>query len=120
MRWLVLAVAMACSSSSSSNESQVERRYDDLGDIKPGKASVIGTVQSGSVLRSQTQLKLVVERAGKRLQVTAAMPPPDMLRDGVTVLARGRISDELVLEASELRVLICGSAPALNDPLCPK
>jgi cytochrome c-type biogenesis protein CcmE len=121
MRWLVLALAVACNGSGSSPpSSQVERRYDDLGEIKPGKASVIGTVQAGSVIRSQAQLRLVLERAGKRVQVTAPLPAPDLLRDGATVLARGRITDELVLDASELRVLICGSAPDLDDPLCPK
>src|SRR5262249_2663163 len=111
------ALVVACSSKTEHYDK--ERRYDDFAEVEPGKASVIGSVRPGSVLRSQTKLQLVVERRGKQLRVTAPLPAPAMLRDGVVLLAGGRITDDLTLDASELRVLVCAEG-VLRDPLCPK
>ncbi len=112
--WIVFALAIACSETE-----PIERRFDDFDAVRPGKASVIGIVQPGTLVTTPSQVQFVLGRAGKQLRVVASGPRSDMLRDGVTVLARGSITGDRVLAANELKVLICDSDKLLRDPQCP-
>jgi hypothetical protein len=121
-----LLLATACGHRTQPGESEVpERRFDDFDAVQPGKAGVIGAVESGSVIKTQDHAELTLTRSGKHLRVVTTLPlsqlvvNDDQVRDGVTVLAEGRINDARVLEANRLHVLVCGSAKVLNDPQCP-
>jgi hypothetical protein len=66
-------------------------------------------------------LAVVVERGGSQLRVRSSVPIPnlDSLRDGVAVHVLGRMTDDRVIDADQVKPLICGSGKLLDDPKCP-